>query len=51
MSDSAECYAATVARPDGLDLADKLVADTETRHRSACSAQTADYSLVIGLLN
>ena len=47
ISDSADCYAATAARPDGLTPRDKLVADTETSHRSACSAQTDNHSLVI----
>jgi hypothetical protein len=48
MSDSADCYAATAAR--GLTawvLVNRLVAITESRHRSASSAETANCSLVI----
>ncbi|MFT4840525.1 MAG: hypothetical protein ACJAUC_004013 [Planctomycetota bacterium] len=50
MSDSADCFIATVARTDGLVLADKAGCRYESRHQSACSAQTADYSLVIDAL-
>jgi len=48
MSDLADCYAATVARPDGQGPRDRLVSDCEPSHRSANSAETADHSLVIG---
>ena len=47
MSDSAGCYAATVARPDGLGPRDKLIAEFEPSHRSVNSAQTSNRSLVI----
>ena len=47
MSDLADCYAATVARPDGQGPRDRLVSDCEPSHRSANSAETADHSLVI----
>ena len=47
ISDSAGCYAATVVRPDCLVPRGKLVADSETRHQSAYSAQTTGQSLVI----
>jgi hypothetical protein len=50
MGDSADCYAATVALPDGLGPRDKLAVDTSPSHRSASSAQTNDHSLVIGAL-
>jgi hypothetical protein len=49
MGDLAVCYAATVVRPDGLGPLDKLVADFESRHRSANSAETHDQPLVIGV--
>ena len=48
MSDLAVCYAATVARPDGLGPRDKLVADFDPRHRSADWAEHVIGSLVIG---
>ncbi len=47
MSDSAGCYAAIAARPDGLGPRDKLIAATETQDRSANTAQTTGQSLVI----
>jgi hypothetical protein len=47
MSDSADCFAATVARPDGLDPRDRVITQHESRHRSGNSAQTATHSLVI----
>jgi hypothetical protein len=47
MSDSADCFAATAARPDGLTPRDRLVADFEPSHRSVNSAAVANYSLVI----
>jgi len=50
MSDSADCYAVTAARPDGLAPRDRLVAEFESRDRSANSAETNDQSLVIGEL-
>tara|TARA_R110002096_G_scaffold109709_5_gene239826 strand:+ start:2791 stop:3444 length:654 start_codon:yes stop_codon:yes gene_type:complete len=47
MSDLAACYAATVARPDGLAPRDRLIADFGPSHRSVNSAGTNDHSLVI----
>ncbi len=47
MSDLADCFAATVERPDGLVRRNKLIARYESRGRSANPAQTADHSLVI----
>ena len=49
MSDSAVCFAATVARPDGPAPRDRLVAITESRPRFARSAETDNNSLVIGV--
>lgn len=47
MSDSADCFAGTVARPDGLVLVDKLIAPLSSRHRFVNPAGTASYSSVI----
>jgi hypothetical protein len=50
MSDLADCYAATAVLPDGLAPRDRLVAEFESRGRSANSAETNDQSLVLGEL-
>lgn len=47
LSGSAGCYAAPVARPDGLGPRDRLVADIEPSYRSANSAETVSNSLII----
>jgi hypothetical protein len=47
MSGSADCCAATAARPDGLVPRDKLAAEFEPSHHSVYSAETDDQSLVI----
>jgi hypothetical protein len=49
-SDSAGCVAAIAVRPDGLVPLDRMVAITESRHRSVNSAETAIYSLVINAI-
>ena len=47
MSDSADCFTATVVRPDGLCLRDRLVADMEPSHQSVYSAETVTDALAI----
>jgi hypothetical protein len=47
MSDSADCYAVIAVRPDGLIPRGKPVANLESGHRFAYSAETVNDSLVI----
>jgi hypothetical protein len=47
MSGLAGCCAAIAVRPDGLGPRDRLVAELESRDRSANSAETNDQPLAI----
>ncbi|MGK0352335.1 MAG: hypothetical protein ACJAYX_003019 [Planctomycetota bacterium] len=50
MSNSADCFASTFVRPDGLVLADKLVAGIESRHPYAHAAGADHNSMVVDKL-